>query len=134
MKKVCTVSLVLAGLLMATAPLFAHHGRGNAFNMDERFTLTGTVSEVLWRNPHVRIFVDVPGEDGEVVNWSFENTGTANLAQAGYNRGTLKVGQPITAVFNGARNGTPVGIIVMFIDEEGRELMSRIGGGGNPLD
>ena len=134
MKKVYTVSLVLAGLLTAAAPLFAHHGRGNAFNMENRVTLTGTVSEVLWRNPHVRIMVDVPGEDGEVVTWSFENSGTANLAQAGYNRGTLKVGQPITAIFNGAANGTPVGIIVMFIDEQGRELMSRIGGGGNPLD
>ena len=134
MKKIYTVSLVLAGLLMAAAPLFAHHGRGNAFDMENQLTVTGTVSEVLWRNPHVRIFVDVPGEDGEVVNRSFENSGTANLAQAGYNRGTLKVGQPITAVFNGAANGTPVGIIVMFIDEQGRELMSRIGGGGNPLD
>jgi hypothetical protein len=134
MQRVYTVSLVLAGLLMGAAPLFAHHGRGNAYDMENQVTVTGTVSEVLWRNPHVRILVDVPGEDGDVVTWSFENSGTANLAQAGYNRGTLKIGQPITAVFNAARNGAPVGIIIKFITEDGREIMSRIGGGGNPLD
>jgi hypothetical protein len=37
-------------------------------------------------------------------------------------------------VANVARNGTPVGIIVMFITADGKEIMSRIGGGGNPLD
>jgi hypothetical protein len=126
--------VVMAGLVLLAAPLFAHHGRGAAFDMQNQVTMKGTVSRINWRNPHVQIFMDVKGADGKVVTWSLENSGTANLAQAGYNRSTLKLGQEVTAVANVARNGTPVGIIVMFITADGKEIMSRIGGGGNPLD
>lgn len=134
MKKLFTVFVVVAGISMAAAPLFAHHGRGAAYDMQKQVTLKGTVSEVAWRNPHVLIYIDVKGEDGKVVTWSFENSGTTNLAQAGYTRNTLRVGQEITAVFNPARNGTPVGIVVKFVTADGKEVMSRVPGGGNPLD
>ena len=126
--------LLGATLLLVAVPLFAHHGRGAAFNMQKEMTLTGTVSEVLWRNPHVRIAIDVKGEDGKVETWSFENSGTTNLGQAGYNRNTLKIGQPITAVFNPGNNGAHIGVIIKFITADGKEIMSRIGGGGNPID
>jgi hypothetical protein len=102
--------------------------------MQNSVTLKGTVSRINWRNPHVQIYMDVKGADGQVVTWSFENSGTTNLALAGYDKNTLKIGQEITAVANPARNGTPVGIIIKFITTEGKEIMSRVPGGGNPLD
>ena len=132
MKYLPTFLLIVAVLMTAT--LFAHHGRGAAFDMTKQVSLKGTVSEVLWRNPHVRISIDVKGEDGKVTTWSFENSGTTNLAQAGYSRNTLKVGEEVTAVFNPGRNGTPVGVIIKFITADGKEIMSRVPGGGNPLD
>jgi len=129
-----TFFLIVVAVLITAAPLFAHHGRGAAFDMTKQLSLKGTVSEVLWRNPHVRISIDVKGEDGKVTTWSFENSGTTNLAQAGYSRNTLRVGQEVTAVFNPGRNGTPVGVIIKFITADGKEIMSRVPGGGNPLD
>jgi hypothetical protein len=126
--------LLGATLLLVAVPLFAHHGRGAAFDMQKEMRLTGTVSEILWRNPHVRIAIDVKGEDGKVETWSFENSGTTNLAQAGYNRNTLRIGQPITAVFNPGNNSAHIGVIIKFITADGKEIMSRIGGGGNPID
>ena len=134
MKNSQTFFLILVALSMMAAPVFAHHGRGAAFDMTKQISLKGTVSEVLWRNPHVRISIDVKGEDGKVTTWSFENSGTTNLAQAGYSRNTLRVGQEVTAVFNPGRNGTPVGVIIKFITSDGKEIMSRVPGGGNPLD
>ena len=126
--------LIMVAVLIMAAPLVAHHGRGAAFDMTKQISLKGTVSEVLWRNPHVRISIDVKGEDGKVTTWSFENSGTTNLAQAGYSRNTLRVGQEVTAVFNPGRNGTPVGVIIKFVTADGKEIMSRVPGGGNPLD
>ena len=134
MKNSQTFFLIVVAVLITAAPLFAHHGRGAAFDMTKQLSLKGTVSEVLWRNPHVRISIDVKGEDGKVTTWSFENSGTTNLAQAGYSRNTLRVGQEVTAVFNPGRNGTPVGVIIKFITADGKEIMSRVPGGGNPLD
>jgi len=134
MRKLLALFAVMAAFPVVSSSLFAHHGRGAAFDMQSQRTLKGTVSRISWRNPHVVIFIDVKGEDGKVVTWSFENSGTTNLALVGYDKNTLKMGQEITAVANPARNGTPVGIIIKFVTADGKEIMSRVPGGGNPLD
>jgi hypothetical protein len=95
--------------------------------------LKGTVSRVDWRNPHVVIHMDVKDAAGAVVTWAFENAGVSQMAQAGYNRNTLKLGQEITAVVNPAANGTPTAIVVKVILADGSEIMSREAG-TNPLN
>ena len=124
--------LVLAATVIAGLPLAAHHGRGATFDMKKQLTLKGTVSQVKWQNPHVLISIDVKDEAGSVVTWTFENSNVHTLATQGYNRNTLKIGQPVTAVLNPAANGAPLGIIVKVILEDGREIMSRER--GNPVD
>ena len=124
--------LVLAATVIAGLPLAAHHGRGSTFDMKKQLTLKGTVSQVKWQNPHVLISIDVKDEAGSVVTWTFENSNVHTLATQGYNRNTLKIGQPVTAVLNPAANGAPLGIIVKVILEDGREIMSRER--GNPVD
>lgn len=122
--------LALAICAIAATPLFAHHGRGFKYS-DNEVSVKGTVSQVAWRNPHVRVFVDVKDQAGKVVTWEFEGAGTTNLAQQGYSRTTLKIGQEITAVVHPARNGTPEGHIVRFLNTEGKEIWRA---GNNPLD
>ena len=124
--------LVLAAALVAAAPLSAHHGRGATFDMKNRVTLKGVVSQVKWQNPHVLIFIDVKDDAGKVVTWGFENSNVHTLATQGYNRNTLKLGQEVTAIVNPAANGEPIGIIVKVILADGKEIMSRER--GNPVD
>ena len=126
----CTLQLLL---LIGSGPLFAHHGRGQMFDMQREVTLKGRVSEVGWRNPHVVIYMDVVGENGEAVTWSFENASVSTLARQGYNRNTLKIGQDITAVVNPSASGAPLGIVVFVTLEDGTEIMSRRSG-ENPVD
>jgi hypothetical protein len=126
--------LILVALIGALSPsLLAHHGRGATYDMKKRVTLTGTVSRVEWRNPHVLIYMDVKDADGKVVTWGFENSGVSTLAQEGYNRNTLKVGQPITAIVNPAANGAPTAIVVKIVLADGSEIMSR-DNGENPAN
>jgi hypothetical protein len=132
MKKLHICFLLLA-VAIAAPPLAAHHGRGQTFDMKKQITLKGTVSQVKWQNPHVLIFIDVKDDAGKVVNWGFENSNVHTLASQGYNRNTLKVGQPVTAILNPAANGAPLGIIVKVILADGREIMSRERG-ANPVD
>ena len=133
MKKPLTLVVLVAVVSLVTPPLFAHHGRGASFDMNKQVTLKGTVSRVDWRNPHVVIHIDVKDADGKVVTWSFENAGVSQMAQAGYNRNTLKLGQEITAVVNPAANGTPTAVLVKVILADGSEIMSREAG-TNPLN
>jgi uncharacterized protein DUF6152 len=131
MSKPIACFAVVAAVAM-TASLSAHHGRGASFDMKKQVTLKGTVSQVKWQNPHVLIFIGVPDANGKVVTWGFENSNVHTLATQGYNRNTLKFGQPITAIVNPAANGEPLGIIVKIILEDGKVIMSRER--GNPLD
>jgi hypothetical protein len=132
MNKLLTTIILLA-VLTAIAPLAAHHGRGSTYDMNKRVTLKGVVSRVDWRNPHVVIYMDVKDDAGKVVTWGFENAGVSQLAQAGYNRNSLKVGQDITAIVNPAANGAPTAIVVKVILADGSEIMSRETG-ANPVN
>ena len=132
MTKLLTTA-VLLGVLSTTGPAFAHHGRGSTYDMNKRVTLKGVVTRVDWRNPHVVIYMDVKDDAGKVVTWGFENAGVSQLAQAGYNRNSLKVGQEITALVNPAANGAPTAIVVKVILADGSEIMSRETG-ANPVN
>ena len=127
------ISILLFVLSAVASTLYAHHGRGATYDMKKRITLKGTVARVDWRNPHVVIWMDVKDETGKVVTWGFENAGVSQLAQEGYNRNTLKLGQEITAVVNPAANGGATAIVVKVILTDGSEIMSR-DRGQNPVD
>jgi uncharacterized protein DUF6152 len=130
--KLVTLVAFLA-ILLPPASLFAHHGRGATYDMKTRVMLKGAVSRIEWRNPHVVIYMDVKEPDGRVVTWGFENAGVSQLAQAGYHRNTLKLGQEITAIVNPAANGSLMSIVVKVILADGSEIMSRETG-ANPLN
>jgi Family of unknown function (DUF6152) len=125
--------VTFVAVLLVPGPLFAHHGRGATYDMKTRITLKGAVSRIEWRNPHVVIYMDVKEPDGRVVTWGFENAGVSQLAQAGYHRNTLKLGQEITAIVNPAANGSPMSIVVKVVLADGSEIMSRETG-ANPLN
>ena len=133
MTKLLALVVPLAVVALLTPSLLAHHGRGATYDMAKQITLKGTVSRVDWRNPHVVIYMDVKDAAGSVVTWGFENAGVSQMAQAGYSRNTLKLGQEITAVVNPAANGAPVAIVVKVILADGSEIMSREAG-TNPLN
>jgi len=128
-----TLVTLVALIGCVSVPLRAHHGRGATYDMKKRVTLEGTVSKIEWRNPHVLIYMDVKDAEGKIVTWGFENSGVSTLAQEGYNRNTLKVGQPITAIVNPAANGAPTAIVVKIILADGTEIMSR-DNGQNPAN
>ena len=39
------------------------------YNRAETTTIEGTVKKFSFRNPHVLLFIDIEGADGEIVNW-----------------------------------------------------------------
>jgi hypothetical protein len=65
-----TLSVCLALALASSA--LAHHNMSAIFDFNQRFTSSGTLTKVDWRNPHIYVFVDVKNEKGQVETWSFE--------------------------------------------------------------
>jgi uncharacterized protein DUF6152 len=118
------VLLIFVALLNSTN-LLAHHGRGSTYDTKKELPLKGTVKEVLWRNPHIAIFLDVKDANGKVTTWAIEHSNVSQLARLGYNKGTLKPGMEVTAVVNPGSKGEPIGLCQKVILADGKEIFLR---------
>ena len=132
MKKLITFFVVVASLSLVAGSLFAHHGRGATYDADKEIKLTGTVTELAWRNPHVAIFMDVKDANGKVVNWAFESSNVSTMSREGWSRNILKPGQQITVTFNPSRAGASIGVVRTITLADGKVIRSR--GNANTLD
>ncbi len=75
-----------AGLvLLAPAPLPAHHSFAAEYDQNKTVMIKGVVTKVEWMNPHVYFYVDVKDQSGKVVNWAVElgNVSTIDGGAAG---------------------------------------------------
>ena len=92
-------------LLMVSGPMFAHHG-GAQYDTKHPVTMTGTVTEYMFTNPHVQIHFDVTGENGSVEKWIAETASPQRLFGFGWNAKTLKAGDKITVTGAPLKDGT----------------------------
>jgi hypothetical protein len=92
--------------MSATGPLLAHHNTAVTFDAEKPIPLEGTVTMVLYRNPHTYVFVDAKDADGTVVNWKVELLAGLILNREGFARDFLKVGDPVSMTVCVAKDGS----------------------------
>src|SRR5262245_16135013 len=109
MKLIASVVLMACVTLFA-GPVFAHHGTSN-YAQGETVTLSGIVTEFVFRNPHAYILFDVKNEKGETVHWAGEMNSPGVLATTGWTRTTMKKGDQITLSLRMSKGGNPVGLV-----------------------
>jgi hypothetical protein len=119
-------------LLMATAPIFAHHSVSAEFNANRRVTYTGVITGVEWSNPHIYFYVDVKDAVQKVTNWAFEGAGPNTLARMGWLRDTLKIGDRVTVVAFPARDGATVASAREVTLASGRKVLAGVAADGVP--
>ena len=51
------IAFAAAAMLVASSA-WAHHNMSALFDFNDRVTLTGTLTKVDWRNPHIELVVD----------------------------------------------------------------------------
>jgi len=91
---------------LAASPLDAHHSVVSQFDRDDPVTLTGIVTRVEWQNPHIWVYLDVAGPDGEITKWECEGAGPITLRRQGWTRDTITVGAEVTVEGMRARDGS----------------------------
>ena len=90
------MSRLLAGALaivMAVAAGAARLGAHHSFAMFDtanRVTLTGTVTQFQWTNPHAYIEIDVPDGTNAPKHWTVELGSTSILMQGGWKFNDVK--------------------------------------------
>ena len=120
------LALLAAALLAATAgPATAHHSFA-AFNMNEEKSVTGTVKQVEWTNPHIWIWIDVRNENGAVDVYGFEGMSPNFLERRNWTRTTLKPGDKVTVSYRPLKDGKHGGMFINGKMENG--LVLTMGG------
>jgi len=104
---------VVAGL----APAVAHHSFA-MFDFSKVVTISGTVKEFQWTNPHVILWIDADAGAGEApAVWSLELTSPGNLTRGGWDRKAVSAGDRVTVDLNPLRNGNHGGALIKVTDE-----------------
>ena len=100
----------------------AHHSFAAVFDASSSVEVSGVVTEVEWMNPHAWIYIDVTGDDGEVVNWGFELGSPNGLIRRGWNRNSVKIGDAVSVAGYRARDGSNRGNVKSIVLANGDEL------------
>jgi hypothetical protein len=108
-------------LLALSTPAYVHHS-GAMFDREKQTTITGTVTEFNWTNPHASFRVDVPNAAGKVESWAIEMNSPNNLVHIGWKRSTIKPGDKVTVKINPLRDGRPGGLYVGITLPDGRYI------------
>ena len=116
---------ILAAFLLIAFSASAHHSFAQ-FDMAKTITVSGTVKEFQWVNPHSWIQLMVGDDTGNQVEWSIEMSSPTSLLRQGWKPKTLKPGDKITIVSHPLRDGRPGGSFVTGTLEDGTKL------GGSP--
>jgi hypothetical protein len=97
---------ILLALLCPSLRVFAHHSFAAEYDDKKVLVLKGVVTKFEWTNPHVRFYVDVKDDKGNVTNWDLELMSPNTLTRAGWTKRALKVGDEVTVTAYTAKDGT----------------------------
>jgi hypothetical protein len=99
--------LPLVFLLLVSGLAHAHHSTLGFFNPEERTELEGVLTNITWRNPHIRFTMDVTAADGITEEWKIEASALSVLKNRGLNQNFMKPGDNIKIYGHPSRHGEP---------------------------
>jgi|SRR4051812_13852064 hypothetical protein len=91
-------ALVVAVLLTIVPSAGAHHSVPVNFDQSKEITITGTLSEAKWINPHSRFRIEVKQDDGMTVEWLVEMGAVNTMRRAGFDIDKFVVGDTLTII------------------------------------
>jgi len=122
------VAYALICLVPAT-PALAHHSFA-AFDITQEKTITGTVADFQWTNPHTFVWIDVPTAGGGTEKWGIEGMSPNFLERRGWSKNTLHPGDKVTVTFHPTKSGHGGSFMrVTLPDGTSRDMMGTPPGG-----
>ena len=85
----------VAALILLLAESALEHHSVRPFDRDTFSVLEGVISELRWRNPHVRIKLIVRDDAGIEEEWDLESGAANSIARKGVSRDDINVGDRI---------------------------------------
>ena len=120
------MALFVVAAFCSPSAAYSHHSFTAEFTAEETATLTGTVTQVWFRNPHVRYLFTVKNEAGVEETWDARGSPVVWLARKGWKKDTIKVGDTVSFYGFLGRDGRKMLSIMTITLEDGTELVDRV--------
>jgi hypothetical protein len=121
---------IAAAAALAAGPALAHHSFA-MFDMNQEKTITGTVTDFQWTNPHTWIWLEVPTAGGAAEQWGVEGMSPNFLERRGWSKSTLARGDKVSVVIHPVKDGGMGGSFVRVTLPNGT-VMDMMGGRPRP--
>jgi DNA/RNA endonuclease YhcR with UshA esterase domain len=92
------------------------------YKVDERVTVSGTVTEFRFSNPHAILKFEVTGESGKIEQWTAETTSPSILRRRGWSQTSFTPGEKVKLEGMPSLDGTYLMRITRAFREDGTEI------------
>jgi hypothetical protein len=115
-------TFIAVAALMFAATAWAHHNMSAIYDFNDRITMTGTLSKIDWRNPHIELIVDT--KNTEVQNWALEGPSPSFFRARDINRSDVEaaLNKTVTADASRARDGSRAGLLRTMTLPDGKVI------------
>ena len=118
--------LAIFGSVLCASVGHTHHNFNAYYDVRDRVSVEGVITEVRMANPHGRITLEAQNDQGEIVVWAIETGTPREMTNIGWTRDLLPVGSKVTALGFPAYSGRPVMALIQFTFEDGREVRGSL--------
>jgi hypothetical protein len=122
----CTLIAALVSPLLVQA----HHSRNFYFDQSKLVEVEGTITKVLWRHPHARLWIEADAAFGGGT-WELETTPPSILEREGINKELLQVGNHVKVAGAPARQQANAMEVSHILLPDSREVL--LYGGLEPI-
>ncbi len=120
------LSLLLAGLLSAL-PAVAHHASTGRYAPDGFGEIEGVITDIFWRNPHVRFLITRSADDGQDEEWEVEFGSVNTIERIGVTRDMVSMGDRVSVYGRMGRDGLKAMFAGSITLPNGDELLLQAG-------
>jgi hypothetical protein len=117
-----TRSALFAALMLAAGAARPHHSAPVFYKVDERATVSGTVTEFRFSNPHAILKFEVVAADGEKQQWTAETTSPSILRRRGWSQASFAPGEKVKLEGMPSLDGSYLIRITRAWREDGTEI------------
>ncbi len=118
MKTLTRTAAVAGALALAATPAMSHHSHA-MFDHTKFDTITGTVIDFAYVNPHGALDIAVMSKDGKMDKYWFEMSNLSNMVSRGIKKTTFKPGDKVNITYHPLKDGRKGGSYTSIVAADG---------------
>jgi hypothetical protein len=120
----CAAVIIAGCSLLVALPTSGHHSFSAQYDAEQPITITGYLTKLDWRNPHVYFYLDVE-DGGRYETWAFEMGSPISMERLGWTRNSAKLGDEMEVEGSLARDGSKlVNASTVVLTSTGRRMFA----------